>query len=70
MDWIWKRLAYYVGQTKMQIEFEGISEEVLTVALRQEALNRLQWVEQVVFNEEADDRKKIEILQQWFLAEE
>lgn len=70
MQWIWKRLAHYVRRTTLQIEFEGISEEALETMLRQEALNRLRWVEQMVFNEELDDKEKIEALQQWFLAEE
>lgn len=70
MEWIWRHLAHYVGRTKMQIEFKGISGEVLEAALRQEALNRLQWVELIIFSEEIDDRQKIEMLQQWFLAEE
>lgn len=69
MDWIWKRLAHYVGRTKLQIEFKGISEEALEKMLRQDALNRLQWVELVVFSEELNDRQKIEMLQQWFLRE-
>ena len=54
----------------MQIDFKGISGEVLEATLRQEALNRLQWVELIIFGEELDDRQKIEMLQQWFLAEE
>lgn len=70
MEWIWRRLAHYVGRTKLQIEFKGISGEALDKMLRQEALARLKWVEQVIFSEELDDRQKIEMLQQWFLAEE
>ncbi len=67
MEWMWKRLAHYVGRAKLQVEFEGISEEALTTMLRQEAVKRLEWVEQVVFSEELDDQEKIKTLQEWFL---
>lgn len=70
MEWIWKRLAHHVARKKLEIEFTGISEEGLTAALRQEALNRLRWVEQVVFSDESDDHEKVEALREWFLTEE
>lgn len=68
MDWVWRRLASYVGHTKTQIEFSGISEDVLAAALRQEALNRLTYVETIVFSEEIEDAEKITTLKEWFLT--
>lgn len=70
MEWIWKRLAHHVARKKLEIEFTGITGEELTTALRQEALNRLRWVELVIFSDEIDDHKKVESLRAWFLAEE
>lgn len=70
MEWIWKRLARHVARAKLTVEFEGLSEEGLASALRQEALNRLRWVEQVIFSDEIDDHEKVETLRAWFLAEE
>lgn len=70
MEWIWKRLAHHVARKKLEIEFTGITGEELTTALRQEALNRLRWVEQVIFSDEIDDHEKVESLRAWFLAEE
>lgn len=69
MEWVWKRLAHYVARTKLNIEFTGISEEGLATALRQEALNRLKWVELVLFSDELNDREKVKTLQDRFLAE-
>lgn len=70
MEWIWKRLAHHVARKKLEIEFTGITGEELTTALRQEALNRLRWVELVIFSDEIDDHEKVESLRAWFLAEE
>lgn len=70
MEWIWKRLAHHVARAKLTVEFEGLSEEGLASALRQEALNRLKRVELVLANEELDDHEKVETLRAWFLAEE
>lgn len=70
MEWIWKRLAHHVARKKLEIEFTGITGEELTTALRQEALNRLRWVEQVIFSDEIDDHEKVESLRAWFLVEE
>lgn len=70
MDWIWKRLAYHVGRVKTQVEFQGISEEALSAALRQEALRRLEWIEWILSSEELDDEQKIEALQNCLSSEE
>lgn len=70
MDWIWKRLAYHVRRVKTQIEFQGISEEALSAALRQEALRRLEWVEWILYSEELDDEQKIEALQNCLSTDE
>lgn len=70
MEWIWKRLAHHVARKKLEIEFTGITGEELTTVLRQEALNRLRWVELVIFSDEIDDHEKVESLRAWFLAEE
>lgn len=65
MNWIWKRLASYV-QVKTQVEFEGISEQALEKALRQEAILRLQYVEAVVFSDETEEKERIRALKAWF----
>lgn len=67
MEWIWKRLSRYVGQAKLQVEFNGITRESLEALLHQEALERLRRVQLVLFSEELDDQQKVETLQQYFL---
>lgn len=29
MDWTWRQLAHYLGPVKLQVEFQGITEEGL-----------------------------------------
>lgn len=70
MDWIWQKLARHVGRINTQVEFEGLSEEGLTAALRQEAVRRLKHVEAIVFSEEISEDEKIGVLKEWFLAED
>lgn len=69
MDWTWRQLAHYLGPVKLQVEFQGITEEGLAKSLHQKALTRLAWVETVIFNEEVSDKEKVEILQEWFLSD-
>lgn len=68
MDWVWKRLAPYV-RAHTSLEIVGITEEALTSALHDGALERLKWVETVVFCDAMEDKEKIAALQEWFLKE-
>lgn len=68
MNWKLQQVAHYLGPVRLQVEFQGISEEGFQAAFRQEALRRLDWVEAVIFSEELTDQQKIQTLQQEFLA--
>lgn len=70
MEWVWRRLARHVGRIKTQVEFRGISEEALKAALRQETVKGLEYIEAVVFSEEIKADEKIDVLKDWFLAQE
>ena len=68
MTWVWKHLAPYVSATTA-IEISGISAEELYDILHQGALDRLKWVEAVIFSEEIDDEEKVHTIQSWLLEE-
>ncbi len=66
MEWTQQMLARYLGRVRLVVEFQGLSEGEFSAALEQEALRRLGKVEEVVFNDEMQDREKIQFLQTWF----
>ncbi len=66
MEWTQQMLARYLGRVRLVVEFQGLSEGEFSAALEQEALRRLGRVEEVVFNDEMQDREKIQLLQTWF----
>lgn len=66
MEWVWKRLAPHI-RARTSLELVGITEEALTSALHDGALERLRWVETVVFCDEMEDEEKIAALKEWFL---
>lgn len=59
MRWTQQTLAHYIGRVRTVVEFEGITEEGLTAALRQEAMRRMKEIEETVFNDEMTDREKV-----------
>lgn len=59
MRWTQQMLAHYLGRVRTVVEFEGITEEGLAAALRQEALRRLEQVETIVFCEEMTEQEKV-----------
>ncbi len=59
MRWTQQTLAHYIGRVRTVVEFEGITEEGLTAALHQEALRRLNAIEETVFNDEMTDKEKV-----------
>lgn len=59
MRWTQQMLAHYLGRVRTVVEFEGITEEGLAAALRQEALRRLEQVETIVFCEEMAEQEKV-----------
>lgn len=68
LEWVWKRLAPHV-RACTSLEIVGITEEALTSALHDGALERLKWVETVVFCDEMEDKEKVVALQKWFLEQ-
>ena len=68
MEWVWKRLAPYV-RARTSLEIVGITEEALASALHDGAVERLKWVETVVFCNEMEDEEKIAVLKEWFLED-
>ncbi len=60
MRWTQQTLAHYIGRVRTVVEFKGIPEEGLTAALRQEALRRMEAIEETVFNDEMTDKEKVE----------
>ncbi len=58
MRWTQQALAHYIGRARTVVEFEGVTEEGLTAALRQEALRRIKAIEETVFNDEMTDKGK------------
>lgn len=68
MEWVWKRLAPYV-RARTSLEIVGITEEALAFALHDGAVERLKWVETVVFCNEMEDEEKIAVLKEWFLED-
>ncbi len=59
MRWTQQMLAHYLGRVRTVVEFEGITEEGLEAALRQEALRRLEQIEAVIFCEEMTEQEKV-----------
>lgn len=59
MEWTKYRLAHYLGQVKMVMEFKGVTGEELAQALNGEAIKRLEQIEGIVCNEYQSDSQKI-----------
>ncbi len=50
MEWTIQRLRRYLGPVKVQVAFQGITDEGLQAAFHQEAVQRLALVEAIVFD--------------------
>lgn len=59
MSWTQQMLAHYVGRVRTVVEFEGITEEGLTAALHQEAVQKLKRVEEMLCDSETTDHEKV-----------
>ncbi len=62
MEWTTQQLHRYLGRVRLQVEFQGITDQGLQAAFRQEAVRRLIMLEAIVFEDEADDHEKIQAL--------
>ena len=68
MEWTTQQLHRYLGQVRLQVEFQGITDQGLHAAFRQEAVRRLTMLEAIVFEDEADDHEKVQALKELLQA--
>ena len=68
MEWTQQMLARYLGRVRLQVEFQGITDQGLQAAFRQEAVRRLAMAEAIVFEEEATDSEKVQALKELLQA--
>ncbi len=68
MEWTQQMLARYLGQVRLQVEFQGITDRGLQAAFHQEAVRRLAAVEAIVFEDEATDSEKVQALKELLQA--
>ncbi len=52
------------GNFRLQVEFQGITDQGLQAAFRQEAVRRLAMLEAIVFEDEATDSEKVQTLKE------
>lgn len=69
MEWTIQKLRRYLGAVKVQVEFQGITDEGFQTAFHQEAIQRLALVEAIVFDEETSEHARIEALKEQFLTQ-
>ena len=68
MEWTQQMLARYLGRVRLQVEFQGITDQGLQDVFQQEALRRLAAVEAIVFEDEATDSEKVQTLKELLQA--
>ncbi len=68
MEWTQQMLARYLGRVRLQVEFQGITDQGLQAAFRQEAVRRLAAVEAIVFEAETADSEKVQALKELLQA--
>ncbi len=68
MEWTQQMLARYLGRVRLDVEFQGITDQGLQAAFRQEAVRRLAAVEAIVFEDEAADSEKVQALKELLQA--
>ncbi len=68
MEWTQQMLARYLGRVRLDVEFQGITDQGLQAAFRQEAVRRLAAVEAIVFEDEATDSEKVQTLKELLQA--
>lgn len=59
MRWTRQKLASYLGDVRMMVEFKGITGEELARAVEGEAMARLKQIQEMVYNEYQSDQEKI-----------
>lgn len=59
MRWTRQKLASYLSDVRMTIEFEGITGEELARAVEGEAMQRLKQIRGIVYNEYQNDEEKV-----------
>ncbi len=68
MEWTTQQLHRYLGRVKLQVEFQGITDQGLQAAFRHEAVRRLTMLEAIVFEDGTDDHEKVQALKELFHA--
>ncbi len=64
MEWTTQQLIRYLGSVRLQVEFQGITDQGLQAAFRQEAVRRQAMLEAIVFEDEATDSEKVQALKE------
>lgn len=59
MEWTKQKLARYIGDIRTVVEFQGITEGELERIFQEEAMRRLQQVENVIYNEYLSSEEKV-----------
>lgn len=59
MEWTKQKLARYIGDIRTVVEFQGITEGELERIFQEEAMRRLQQVENVIYNEYLSSGEKV-----------
>ncbi len=68
MEWTTQQLHRYLGSVRLQVEFQGITDQGLQTALRQEAVRRQAMLETIVFEDETTDSEKVQALKELLRA--
>lgn len=64
MEWTTQQLHRYLGSVRLQVEFQGITDQGLQAAFRQEAVRRQAMLEAIVFEDETTDSEKVQTLKE------
>lgn len=59
MEWTKQKLARYIGDVRTVVEFRGITKEELERIFKEEAVERLQRVEDIIYNEYLSSEEKV-----------
>lgn len=63
MEWTKQKLARYIGDVRTVVEFRGITAEELERIFQEEAMRRLQQVEDVILNEYLSSGEKVAVIE-------
>lgn len=64
MEWTKQKLAHYIGNVRTVVEFQGITKEELGQIFHDEAVLRLQQVEDIILNEYLSNGQKVRAIQE------